>query len=134
MREVTRCATLPGMVGIKLHLANSDVDLRNRSHVDRLKAIFREAQRSGRPLIVHMHTRQPDYGAHDARNFIREVLPEAPAVTIQIAHMAGGGGSYHDGADQALGAFVEAFAAGTLRRERILFDLGGVVYSPINTS
>jgi predicted TIM-barrel fold metal-dependent hydrolase len=69
--EFTRCATLPGMVRIKLHLANSDVDLPNRAHVDRLKAIFREAERSGRPLILHMHTPQPDYGAHDARIFFR---------------------------------------------------------------
>jgi len=30
MSEVTRCSTLPGMVGLKLHFANSDVDLRNR--------------------------------------------------------------------------------------------------------
>src|SRR5262245_12710390 len=125
--EVTRCATLPGMVGIKLHFANSDVDLRNPAHVDRLKVIFREAQRSNRPLIVHLYTRNPDYGARDARIFIREVLPEAPTVTVQIAHMAGGGGSYHDGADEALDAFVQAFAAGTLRRERILFDLAAVV-------
>jgi predicted TIM-barrel fold metal-dependent hydrolase len=130
MSEVTRCATLPGMVGIKLHFANSAVDLRNPAHVNRLKAIFREAQQSKRPLIVHMHTRHPDYGAHDARIFIREVLPEAPTVTVQIAHMAGGGGSYHNGADEALGVFVEAFAAGTLQRKRILFDLAGVVYPP----
>jgi predicted TIM-barrel fold metal-dependent hydrolase len=128
--EVTRCATLPGMVGIKLHFANSDIDLRNPAHVDRLKAIFREAQRSDRPIIAHMHTRRPDYGAHDARIFIREVLPEASKVTVQIAHMAGGGGIFHDGADQAIGAFVEAFAAGTLQRKRILFDLAAVVYPP----
>jgi uncharacterized protein len=131
MSEVTRCSTLPGMVGLKLHFANSEVDLRKPAHVDRLKAIFREAQRSNRPLIVHMHTRNPDYGAHDARIFIRKVLPEAPTVTVQIAHMAGGGGSYHDGADQALGAFAEAFAAGALRREHILFDLAAVVYPPV---
>jgi predicted TIM-barrel fold metal-dependent hydrolase len=130
MSEVTRCSTLPGMVGIKLHFANSDVDLRKPAHVDRLKAIFREAQRSNRPLIIHMHTRHPDYGAHDARIFIREVLPEAPTVTAQIAHMAGGGGSYHDGADQALGVFLQAFADGALRGKRILFDLAGVVNPP----
>jgi predicted TIM-barrel fold metal-dependent hydrolase len=131
MSEVIRCSTLPGMVGLKLHFANSEVDLRKPAHVDQLKAIFREAQRSNRPLIVHMHTRNPDYGAQDARIFIRKVLPEAPTVTVQIAHMAGGGGSYHDGADQALGAFVEAFAAGALRREHILFDLAAVVYPPV---
>lgn len=130
MAEIVRCRTLPGMVGIKLHLANSDVDLRNRQHVERLKEIFREAQQSRRPIIVHLRTRRRDYGREDAGIFIREVLREAPAVTVQIAHMAGGGGSYDDATDQALGAFAEALQAGTVRRERILFELSGVVYPP----
>jgi uncharacterized protein len=130
LREVRRCTQLPGITGIKLHFANSNVDLRDPLHIARLKAVFREAQAMRCPVVVHMHTRRPDYGAADAEHFIRDVLVEAPGISVQIAHMAGGGGSYHDGADDAMGAFVEAFRRDSSLRERIWFDLGGVVYPP----
>jgi uncharacterized protein len=128
--EVRRCTKLPGIAGIKLHFANSNVDLRDALHIARLKAVFREAQVMRCPVIVHMHTRRPDYGAVDAERFIRDVLAEAPGIRVQIAHMAGGGGSYHDGADDAMGAFVEAFRRDPSLQARIWFDLGGVVYPP----
>lgn len=99
------------MIGIKLHFANSNVDLRDDQHIERLKAIFREAQTLGRPIVVHMHTRRADYGAVDARRFISDVLSEAPSIHVQVAHMAGGGGSYHEGADEAMGAFVKRFVS-----------------------
>jgi uncharacterized protein len=118
------------MAGIKLHFANSNVDLRDTLHIARLKAVFREAQTMRRPVIVHMHTRRPDYGAVDAERFISEVLAEATGISVQIAHMAGGGGSYHDGADGTMRAFVEAFRRDPSLRARIWFDLGGVVYPP----
>src|SRR5438309_6929045 len=36
LAEIDRCLRLPGMIGLKLHFANSGVSMRNREHVARL--------------------------------------------------------------------------------------------------
>src|SRR5690348_9462678 len=46
-------------------------------------------------IVVHMHANidhHRPYGAKEARIFLEQILPEAPDVTVQIAHLAGGGG------------------------------------------
>lgn len=126
LEELRRCAGLPGIVGYKLHFANSDVDLRDGEHVARLKEVFGLAEELGMALVVHMRTRSPDYGAEDARVFVRELLPLAPSVPVQVAHMAGWG-NYDDATDAALGVFAEAIEEGTLERDDVLFDLAAVV-------
>jgi uncharacterized protein len=121
--EVERCAGLPGMVGIKLHLANSDVDLRNRAHLDRLGALFQRAEEVELALVVHMRTRRPDYGGEDVVGFAEAVLSRAPTVPVQIAHLGGWGGF-----DEPTASAVQAF--NVLLREpetdpagRLLFDM-----------
>lgn len=127
--EIRRCSRFLGMIGINLHFANSNVDLRDDRHIELLKAVFREAQTLRRPIVVHMQTGRADYGAVDARCFIGDVLGEAPSIHVQVAHMAGGGG-YHDGADEAMGVFIDAFRRDPSLRDRISFDLSGVVHPP----
>ncbi|MDX1578526.1 MAG: amidohydrolase family protein, partial [Gemmatimonadota bacterium] len=81
------------------------------------------------PTVVHVRNREDGYGAEDVRIFIDEVLPAAPDLPVQIAHMAGWGG--YDGAtDAALGAFIEAIRAGRLDASRVTFDLAAVVFQP----
>jgi predicted TIM-barrel fold metal-dependent hydrolase len=75
---------------------------------------------------VHLRTHSKEYGATDARAFIEQVLPAAPAVPVQFAHMAGWGG-YDRATDEALGAFVEAMRQGRLRRRQLYFDLSAVL-------
>ncbi len=127
--EVERCADDPGLVGLKLHFANSDVDLRDPADVARVAAVFRAAGDNELPILVHMRTRAPDYGARDVEAFIDEVLSQAPTLPVQMAHMAGWGG-YDDATDEALVAFIEAFRSGALDRELYTFDLAAVVIPP----
>lgn len=128
--ELRRCAALPGIAGYKLHFGNSDVDLHDPSHLERLRAVFGLAGELGMALAVHMRTRNPEYGAEDARVFIRELLPLAGEVPVQIAHM-GGGGMYDDATDAALGAFTDAIRSGELTHPGLVFDLAAVV-APIS--
>ena len=127
--EVERCADDPGLVGLKLHFANSDVDLRDPGHVALVASVFRAAGDHDLPILVHMRTRAPDYGARDVEAFIHEVLSQAPTLPVQIAHMAGWGG-YDDATDEALATFIEAFRSGSLDRELYTFDLAAVVIPP----
>jgi predicted TIM-barrel fold metal-dependent hydrolase len=127
--EVERCADDPGLVGLKLHFANSDVDLRDPVHVALVASVFKAAGDNDLPILVHMRTRAPDYGARDVEVFIDEVLSEAPTLPVQIAHMAGWGG-YDQATDEALVAFIEAFRSGALDRDLYTFDLAAVVVPP----
>lgn len=123
LAEAGRCAGMDGIVGMKLHFANSGVDLQNDEHVHSLATFFSRANELGLALAIHMRTRNPEYGRVDTEAFIRDVLPHAPDVTIQIAHMAGAGG--YDGAtEDALGAFVNLLEARPTEFDgRLFFDI-----------
>jgi predicted TIM-barrel fold metal-dependent hydrolase len=127
--EIRRCAQDPRLNALKLHFANSDLDLRNEAHVERLASVFGTLSRLELPAVVHVRTRRPDYGAEDADIFIREVLSRAPRLIVQIAHMAGWGG-YDEATDAALGAFAAALADGRLDPDLVTFDLAAVVFQP----
>lgn len=119
--EMERCATDLGLAGVKLHLANSEVDLRRPDHVERLGEVFGRANDLGLVIVIHMRTQHPEYGSEDAQIFMNEVLPEAPDVPVQIAHMGGWGG-YDPATDNALGVFAHG-----LSRDNVFFDLSAVV-------
>ena len=128
--EVTRCAKDPHLkYGVKMHFGNSDVDVLNADHVERLRRIFRAANDHRMALVVHLRTsvtRKRPYGAPYARAFIDNVATAAPDVPIQIAHLAGAG-SYDDPlVDEALGVFAEAAARRDPRMSRFYFDVSGV--------
>lgn len=58
---------------------------------------------------------------------LREVLPQAPDVPIQIAHLAGWG-SYDEAADQAAAAFAEAIARKDPATKNLWFDITTIVF------
>jgi predicted TIM-barrel fold metal-dependent hydrolase len=90
--ELNRCRRSGRFAGIKLHFANSKVDLRNPAHLKALKRVFRAIDAARFPIVIHMRTERKDYGRSDAEIFIRELLPLVHNVPVQIAHAAGWGG------------------------------------------
>jgi predicted TIM-barrel fold metal-dependent hydrolase len=130
LRELARCTQDPRLhYGIKLHFGNSDVDLDNPEHVERLRQVFREANRRRMAIVVHMRssvTRERPYGAKEARVFLRERLPEAPLVPVQIAHLSGAGGYDDPAIDEALSVFVDAIAKHDPRMAHVFFDISGI--------
>lgn len=129
LTEVRRCGEDPRIAGLKLHLANSDVDLRNADDLDALGAIFEEAEAGGLPVMIHMRTLAPDYGAPDVDAFVDQVLARTSTLTVQIAHMAGWGG-FDGNTAAALRAFLAAQAEGRVDLDRVTFGLGAVVFLP----
>src|SRR5262245_32289221 len=128
--ELTRChdnARLRG--GLKLHFGNSDVDLDNPENVAQVKRVFATANRLRMAIVVHMHTSvdlRRRYGADAASTFLNELLPAAPDVPVQIAHLAGAGG-YDPATDAALGVFADAIAKRDPRMKNVWFDATAVV-------
>src|SRR5215471_448248 len=72
------------------------------------------------------------YGRNEAEIFLNEILPSAPDVPVQIAHLAGGGGYDDPGAEQALAVFAEAMQKRGPRTKHLYFDVSGVVGFDLN--
>jgi predicted TIM-barrel fold metal-dependent hydrolase len=132
LRELARCAAdarLKG--GIKLHFGNADVQLENPDHVARLREVFQAANRRRMAIVVHMRasiSRERPYGARQARIFLEQLLPAAPDIPIQIAHLAGTGPGYDDPpADSAMAVLAAAVEKRDPRTRRLWFDVTTVV-------
>jgi predicted TIM-barrel fold metal-dependent hydrolase len=129
LAEIERCSKDPYLhFGLKLHFGNSDVDLANPQHVAALRRVFQAADEHGMPIVVHMHpsvTRHRPYGAKYAQAMLNEVLPAAPHVAVQIAHLAGAGG-YDDATDGALCVFIRALHQKNPGVAHLYFDICGV--------
>jgi predicted TIM-barrel fold metal-dependent hydrolase len=127
--ELARCAKDPQLrAGLKLHFGNSDVDLDNPQHVAQLLRVFGAANELRMPIVVHLRssvTKQRPWGRQEARIFLDEVLPSAPDIAIQIAHLAGAG-SYDDPTDHAVAVFADAIAKRDPRMRRVYFDVSGI--------
>jgi predicted TIM-barrel fold metal-dependent hydrolase len=130
LRELIRCAQDPRLhYGVKLHFGNSDVDLDNSEHVQRLRQVFREANQRGMAIVVHMRssvTRSRAYGAKEAGVFLRELLAAAPSVPVQIAHFSGAGGYDDPSIDEVLRVFINAIAKHDRRMAHVYFDISGI--------
>jgi predicted TIM-barrel fold metal-dependent hydrolase len=131
LEEISRCAGIPQLrSGLKLHFGNSDVDLTNADHVKALQRVFAAANERGMAIVVHMRssvTAKRPYGARSARAFLNDVLPFAPDVPVQIAHLAGAGGYDDPTIDEALAVFVDAIAHHDPRMKNVYFDASGVI-------
>lgn len=100
--ELERCAGL-GVPGMKIH-RNSKFRTSNPEHVEKLKQFFRAANKNKMAIVIHVLD-LPDI-------LIDQILPEAPDIPIQIAHMGSG----------TLEMFAEAIEAGKPGTKNLWFD------------
>jgi predicted TIM-barrel fold metal-dependent hydrolase len=118
LTELRRCANDHVFKGVKLHLEESDVDLTNPEHAEIVRGVFAEANRLRLPIVVHFRNNRSDARV-SAEAFLQRVLPAAPDVTVQIAHLTGGG-AY---SEVVLSLFADVVAAGHPATRKLLFDL-----------
>lgn len=125
LAEIARWKGDRAVTGLKLHLTNSGVDLRDPVQIAKLAAVFRAAADNGWTIMIHMRTGAADYGARDVEAFVDQVLPAAGGRPVVIAHAAGWGGIDAATLD-ALGAFADAFEKDPGRVRNVRFDLAQV--------
>lgn len=133
IEEITWCGKESRFAGLKLQFANSDVDLRNKQHVEKLKSVFKRAAELDMAIIVHLWTRHPEFGAEDTEIFIKEILPESRDVTVQIAHL-GGPGTYSEVTREVANRFLEVIKSGGSISDNLYFDLAEVPLRPERAS
>ena len=121
VQELDRCAENRTFKGLKLHFSASAVDLKNKQHVERVRRIF-EAANSHR-LAITVHVRgDRSYGRGHAEVFLNQLLPAAPDIPVQIAHLWGGDG-FSEGAVAALVAYADAVSAHHRATRNLYFDV-----------
>ena len=116
--EIARCASLPGVKGIKTHFANASVDLKNPEHVAKVKRFFQAANANRMAVVAHVRTRGEWLPEH-ARIVLEQILPAAPDIPIQLAHMGSSSGQ----PDAATAVFADAIVARDPRVRNLYFDI-----------
>ncbi|MGH9385819.1 MAG: amidohydrolase family protein [Vicinamibacterales bacterium] len=126
--ELARCAKNPNLArGLKLHFGNSFVEYHNPQHIEQVKRVFRAANGYGMAIVVHMRANTSQkMGREEALVFLNELLPAAPDVPVQIAHMAGAGGVEPEIFGDVLEVFVDAIAKNDPRTKNLWFDVTSV--------
>lgn len=128
IEEIDRCAADPRLRNaLKMQFANSRVNFRTADHVAQLRRVFAAANAHKMPIIAHVWTGNDEianpFQGGDARTFISEVLPMAPDVTIQIAHLGGSGPRLDPGTEEAMVVLAQAAAAGEPAMKNVYFDI-----------
>jgi uncharacterized protein len=126
LAEIARCAANPLLrTGLKLHIGNSGADYHSPQDVAKLRQVFRAANEHHMAIVIHMRasiSRRLPYGREEARIFFDSILPSAPDIPVQIAHLAGAGG-FDTTTDAALSVFVDAIARHDPRARQLWFDV-----------
>ena len=115
-----------GHSGLKLHMANSDVDFFNADHVKKLQDLFDVVDEDGMTIFIHLRNRNSEYDGRDVEVFVNEILPHAPKSTIIIAHAVGWGG-FDEPNEKALDYFIKAMADGRVDTARTYIGVGAVI-------
>ncbi len=123
VEELERCAGELRLRGLKLHFQGG-VDVLDPEHVAKLQEIFRAANARGMPIAAHVRGDLRTYGREHAEAFLNHVLPAAPDVPVQIAHLWGGGGF----SDSALEVYAAAVAVGDPRTKNLYFDVSDIAH------
>nr|MDQ3346603.1 amidohydrolase family protein [Acidobacteriota bacterium] len=130
IEEMDRCARMPLVRGMKLHGCCA-IDLKNPTHVEKLRRFFRAANERRMPIMVHLANDvtsiSPVYGPEHARAFLEQVLPAAPDIPIQLAHMGACCAFTTGRQDEAVKVFADAIAAGNPATKNLYFDMTGSV-------
>jgi len=129
LAELSRCAKIPQFKGLKLHFENSAVDLRKPDHLEKVRRVFKAANDARLPIVVHIstaETRKTEITAKESSTiFLDQVLPVAPDIDIQLAHLAGSGG-FDPINVAAFTVFEDAILSGDKRTKNLYFDLAEV--------
>jgi predicted TIM-barrel fold metal-dependent hydrolase len=126
LEELARCAADPNLRrGLKLHFGNSVVDFHNPEHIAQVRRVFQAANDRRMAIVAHVRasvTAKLPWGREEAAIFLNELLPAAPDVVVQVAHLAGAGSAQDEGAQQALEVFVDAMVRNDPRTRHLYFD------------
>ena len=132
LQELNRCAATGKFTGLKLHFGNSGVDFTKPEDVEKIRQVFATANAKKMPIVVHFAPGGgTPYGRPFAEIFIEKILPSAPDIPIQVAHLASQG-RLDARSDSSLVVFTERIGAHDPRTKNLWFDVATAVTPEIS--
>lgn len=130
LEELERCAASGKFRGIKLHAGNADMNWRSAEQVEQLRRVFAAANARRLAIVIHSAPRGSANGRAVGETILKQLLPAAPDIPVQIAHLASPG-HLDPRSDSALGPLAEAVAAGDPRTRNLWFDVTTIAHEEI---
>jgi uncharacterized protein len=126
--ELEWCRDSLRSAGIKLHLASSQVDLRNEAHLGRIAAIAQFAAHHELPVLLHVDPQRRGHDSTHIRALAERAFRPYPTLTVVIAHLGGSGG--YGGWTRTVFSTLLAWRVDVERngpRRNVYFELSAVV-------
>jgi len=129
LAAIEHCARIGLRGGLKLHLANAQFHFDDPTQIRELRDVFAAANRLRMPILIHLRSAAVWDARRSVQIFMDKVLPLAPDIPVQVAHLGGWGG-YDRATDDSLSTFAAACAAHPGRCRQLYFDIAAVVLAP----
>ena len=127
IEEIKRCDEELKLDGIKLHLQSNKLNLKDSTHLFKLKQVFQLADKKKIPILIHNNTWDKNFGKEYFKIFEKEILNNFDSLTIIFAHVGGGGGFHQFGYD-FLNEFNIYFQKNeNKKKHKIYFELSATV-------
>lgn len=133
LAAIEHCARIGLRGGLKLHLANAQFHFDDPAQIRKLRDVFAAADRLRMPILIHLRSDAVWDANRSVQIFMNQVLPAAPDIPVQVAHLGGWGG-YDRTTDDALSTFAGDCAAHPNRCRRLYFDIAAVVLNPTDAN
>ena len=129
LAAIDHCARIGLRGGLKLHLANAQFRFDDPAQIRELRDVFAAADRLRMPILIHLRSAAVWDAKRSVQIFMDQVLPSAPDISVQVAHLGGWGG-YDRTTDDSLSTFADACVAHPGRCRHLYFDIAAVVLAP----
>ncbi|MFT3705629.1 MAG: amidohydrolase family protein [Agriterribacter sp.] len=130
LKEMQRCIDSKRFAGLKLHFANSKVNLFDEAHIVKLQKIFALANKNHLVMLIHFRSAQQWDGSANALILINKLMPFAKNTKVVIAHMGGWGG-YDKPTHTALERFAAYIHQNNAYSKNLYLEVSAVL--PLNT-
>lgn len=125
LAEIERCAATKRFMGLKLHFANSKVDLFDPAQVKQLQKVFAAASKHHLAMLVHFRSADKWDGAANTKILLEQLMPFAKNTKVVIAHMAGWGG-YDRETDKALELIAAYIKWNRIAGQNLYLDISAI--------
>lgn len=127
--EIRRCRDELNLLGLKIHLPASGINLTRSAHLQILAMTAAGAAADHQPLLVHLAPAEGELSSEELRAFIDQVVDPNPDLELYLAHLGGNGG-YRISAQRSVRAFTEYLHANEANAQRSIYvELSGALLS-----
>lgn len=129
LEEIQRCADSRHFTGLKIHFANSNINLFDTAQVSQLQKVFTLANKYHLVLLIHFRSDEDWNGKANAEILVKQLLPFAKETSVVLAHMSGWG-EFDKPTDDALKVLIAYIHKNGAASKNLYFDASAILPLP----